>query len=141
MLFWGNKPRMDGRAVERYQRTSELSVVYEGATRGMPVHPPDLSTRGMFINTPEYFPAGTLLKLHFRLVYSGYELNVQAKVRHYTPGVGVEVEFVELSPDELRAIEEEIIMADPGYALAVKQGRKTKLLHSGGCAPRSAFSD
>jgi len=58
--------------------------------------------------------------LHFCLIHSGYELNVRAEVRHCVPGVGVGVEFVDLSPEALRGIEEEIEMADPAHLRAVR---------------------
>ena len=94
--------------VESCGATCTLSVVFEGATEGTPVHPPDLSLQGMFINTSEDFPVGAVLPLNFRLINSGFELNARGKVRHCLPGVGVGVEFVDLSAEARRAIEEEI---------------------------------
>ena len=142
MLFLEDKSKIDARDVKRHEMLSDLSVVYEGATDGIPVHPPDLSTRGMFINTPAHFPVGAVLKLHFCLIHSGYELNLRAEVCHCVPGVGVGVEFVDLSPETLRAIEEEIEMADPSGVLPVRpgEGREARRAFSGGRAPRGVFS-
>jgi hypothetical protein len=98
----------DIREVERHQLIDGLSVVYEGATAEIPVRPPDLSTRGMFIHTTRIFPEGSILKVRFRLRRSNTPINVRAEVRHCEPGLGVGVEFVDLSPDASKAIEMEI---------------------------------
>ena len=138
-----NKSKINPREVKRHGLLSDLSVVYEGATEGIPVHLPDLSTRGMFINTPEQFPKGAVLKLHFRLIHSGYELNARAEVRHCVPGVGVGVEFVTLTPEALRAIEDEIQMASPAGAVPVQQGegREAKQAYPAGRAPGDVPSE
>ncbi len=120
-----SRPKSDAAALKSRELPSRLSVVYEGATEGVPVHPPDLSTLGMFVNTAEYFPVGTLLKLDFCLIHSGYELNVRAEVRHSIPGVGVGVEFMDLSPEAKRGVEEEIELTDPACALYAKR-RKSR---------------
>ena len=100
--------KRESREVERYEQPARLSVVYEGACEEIPVHPTDLSTHGMFINTPKFFPEGSVLKVRFRLRRPDYEVNVRAEVRHCISGTGVGVEFLNL-PDEARwAIEEEI---------------------------------
>ena len=113
MLFKESMLKTENRAAERYELASDLSVVYEGDTEQIPVYPPDLSIQGMFINTPAQLPVGSVLKLHFRLVHCGDELNVRAEVRHCVPGVGVGVEFVDLSPEGRQAIEEEIRLLYP----------------------------
>jgi hypothetical protein len=99
--------KFEGREVQRYQLPCDLSVVYEGATEEVPVHPVDLSTHGMFIPTPKYFPIGSVLKVSFRL-RSNFQVNVRAEVRHCVPGSGVGVEFLELAPEAAQAIEQEI---------------------------------
>src|SRR6476661_5793805 len=98
----------DIREVERYQLIDSLSVVYEGATAEIPVRSPDLSTRGMFIHTTRVFPEGSILKVSFRLHKSNVEISVRAEVRHCEPGLGVGVEFVDLSDDASKAIELEL---------------------------------
>jgi hypothetical protein len=101
---------LEAREVRRYQLTCDLCVVYEGATQEIPVHPPDLSTRGMFIHTPNVFPIGSVLKVRFRLQRSQFQVNVRAEVRHCKPGAGVGIEFLDLSPAAARAIEREIAL-------------------------------
>lgn len=85
----------------------DLSVTYEGHTEEVALRPPDISTRGMFINTTRGFPEGAVLKVRFRLGISGEEIRARAEVRYCLPGVGVGLEFLELSPEDLRAIERE----------------------------------
>jgi hypothetical protein len=96
------------RGVERHQLIDGLSVVYEGATAEIPVRTPDLSTRGMFIHTTRIFPEGSILKVGFRLHRCNIQINVRAEVRHCEPGLGVGVEFVDLSADDSKAIEMEL---------------------------------
>jgi len=86
----------------------DLTVIYEGASEAVPVHPIDLSTRGMFIPTARLFPIGSVLKISFRLQRTKFRVNVRAEVRHCMPGSGVGVEFLELSPEAKQAIEKEI---------------------------------
>lgn len=87
---------------------TDLTVVYEGLDENVPVAVPNLSPFGMFIPTPRYFPYGAVLKVRFRLVNSGTEVAARAEVRHCALGLGVGVEFVEISPSDVRAIEEEL---------------------------------
>ena len=98
----------DSREVERYELPSELSVVYEGSTEKIPLHPSDLSTRGMFIQSPKPFPEGSILKVHFRLRRIDFAVNVRAEVRHCISGVGFGVEFLDLEPEARWAIEQEL---------------------------------
>jgi hypothetical protein len=100
--------KFEGREIRRHQLPSDLSVVYEGATENVPVHPADLSARGMFIPTPSLFPIGSILKVSFRLERTNYKVNVRAEVRHCVEGAGVGVEFIDLSAEALRAIEREL---------------------------------
>jgi PilZ domain len=62
----------------------------------------------MFIHIPQEFPEGAVLKLEFRLSRSGYTVKTRAEVRYSLPGVGIGVEFVDISPDDERAITSEI---------------------------------
>ena len=97
------------RETRRYQMTIDLSVVYEGETAEVPVHPPDLSTRGMFIHTTRVFPIGSVLKISFRLERTNIKVDVRGEVRHCVRGAGVGVEFLDLSPESRRAIQEEML--------------------------------
>ena len=93
---------------ERYAYYRDLSVTYEGSTVRVPVKPPDISTHGMFINTPRQFPVGAVLKVRFWLVRNNWEVRARGEVRYCLPGVGVGMEFVELSEEARQAIQQEI---------------------------------
>jgi len=97
----------ENREVTRHQLLGDLSVVYEGSTEEFEVHLPDLSTRGMFIPTRRLFPIGSVLKVRFWLPRSRFLVNARAEVRHIVPDSGIGVEFVQLSSEALKAIEEE----------------------------------
>ena len=51
---------------------------------------------------------GAVLCVEFRLTRSDVLVRARAEVRYCLPGVGVGVEFVDISPDAQRAIEEEM---------------------------------
>jgi hypothetical protein len=107
----GKKPakREPLRQQERYCAYKELSINYEGYSEEISIRVPDLSPRGIFINTARRFAEGSILKIRFRLTRSNYEVNLRGEVRYCLPGVGVGVEFVEIPPDTLQAIEEELM--------------------------------
>jgi hypothetical protein len=92
----------------RHPKLSELSMIYEGFEEDICVRPPDLSPHGMFINTGTEYPQGAILKLRFRLSRSGVLVQTRCEVRYCLKGVGVGVEFVGISPESVRAIEDEI---------------------------------
>lgn len=96
------------RVAERYSSLRELSVAYEGHSDTIATRPPDISTRGMFINTPRHFPEGAVLNVRFRLSRTGVEVESRCEVRYCLPGVGIGVEFVSISPKAARAIEQEL---------------------------------
>jgi hypothetical protein len=98
----------DARLSKRSLQIQELSVVYEGHEENILVRWPDISPHGMFINTPHHFPEGAVLQLRFRLPRSDFEVNARCEVRYYLPGVGVGVEFVQIPPETMDAIEREI---------------------------------
>jgi hypothetical protein len=62
----------------------------------------------MFINTSRNFPEGAVLNVQFRLAETGVEIRTRCEVRYCLAGVGVGVEFVEISSDAVRSIEKEI---------------------------------
>jgi PilZ domain len=100
--------RKKTRLTPRFSSLRDLSVTYEGHSEDVATHPPDISTRGMFFNTNRTFPEGAVLNVRFRLANSGVEIQTRAEVRYCLSGVGVGVEFVDISPKAVRAIEEEI---------------------------------
>lgn len=96
------------RTAKRFSSLRELSVSYEGHSEDIVTRPPDISARGMFINTTRIFPEGAVLNVKFRLAISGYEVRSRAEVRYCLAGVGVGVEFIDISRECVRAIEREI---------------------------------
>jgi len=85
----------------------DLSVTYEGYSEDVITRPPDISTRGMFINTNRSLPEGAVLNVRFRLTHSGVEVRSRCEVRYCLPGVGVGVEFIDIAPEAVLAIEQE----------------------------------
>jgi PilZ domain len=100
---WGSP-----RTAKRFSSLRDLSVTYEGHSEDIAARPPDISTRGMFINTTRNFPEGAVLNVRFRLAISGFEVHSRAEVRYCLPGVGVGVEFIDIARECVRAIEKEI---------------------------------
>lgn len=96
------------RSYNRYAAYRDLAIAYEGYSENIPVRAPDISASGMFINTGRRFPDGAIIKVHFRLTRSSYEINARAEVRYCLPGVGIGVEFIEISDESRQAILDEI---------------------------------
>jgi PilZ domain-containing protein len=92
----------------RIYTVKEISVHYEGQAEEVAIRPPDVSTNGMFFNTPTRFPEGAVLNLRFRLALTGAEVRTRCEVRYCLPGVGVGVEFIGISPEAVRKIEREV---------------------------------
>lgn len=92
----------------RYSSLTDLSLTYEGQSESVAVHPPDLSPKGMFINTPVHFPEGSVLKVSFRLARSNHRVETRCEVRYCMPGLGVGVEFIGIPASDQKAISEEI---------------------------------
>jgi hypothetical protein len=86
----------------------ELFITYEGISEEIPLRPPDLSVKGMFVQTSRRFPEGAVLKIRFRLARSLYEVTARGEVRYCLPGVGIGIEFLEISPEARHAIQEEL---------------------------------
>jgi hypothetical protein len=103
-----DKPGPGSRQTYRYPHLRELSLIYEGRSECIAVRAPDISPCGMFINTANHFPEGAVLKLQFRLTGSNVEVHTRCEVRYCLPGVGIGVEFVDISPEAVHAIEQEI---------------------------------
>jgi PilZ domain-containing protein len=102
---WESSMRIE----ERYQVYSDLAVTYEGCEENIAVRVPDISPRGIFINTPQPFPEGAVLEVQFRLTRTNVVVKARGEVRYCLPGVGIGVEFVEISPEARGAIEKELI--------------------------------
>jgi len=100
------------RHFERYNSYRDLQVNYEGYSQEIPVRVPDISVQGMFINTPHSFPHGAVLNVKFILTRSNTEIFARGEVRYNLPGVGVGIEFVDISPEAQQAIEEDLRVAE-----------------------------
>jgi len=101
------------RSYSRYAAYRDLAIAYEGYSEQIPVRAPDISASGMFINTARRFPEGAVIKVHFRLTRSSYEINARAEVRYCLPGVGIGVEFIEITEADRQAIVDEIQVDEP----------------------------
>lgn len=98
------------RSSPRVYSLREITVSYEGQDQEIVVKPPNLSTRGMFINTSQNFPEGAVLNLRFTLVLTGAEVRTRCEVRYSQVGVGIGVEFIGLPIDAMKMIEREIAL-------------------------------
>ena len=96
------------RRESRLQPLSELYISYEGGGKEIPIHIPDISLHGMFVNTSTHFPEGSVLNLRFRLTRSNIEVQTRGEVRYCIPGVGIGVEFIGIEPETVEAIAVEI---------------------------------
>jgi hypothetical protein len=101
-------------------------VKYEGADESVLTRVPDISTGGMFINTPRKFPEGAVLDLRFRLEYTGAEVQTRGEVRYCLPGAGVGVEFIGIPESALRAILAEIRSATRARPASPRPTNSTK---------------
>lgn len=101
------------RLYERYSPYRDLQMRYEGRSEDVPLRVPDLSTHGMFINTPREFPEGSVLKLKFQLTRTGHRVTARGEVRYCIPGVGIGVEFFDISDEDREAILDELESAEP----------------------------
>ena len=91
----------------RHTCCADLQVIYHGATQLVDARAPDLSSRGMFIPTPQAFPVGAELQLSFRLGHTGRPVQARAEVRYCLEGIGVGVEFIGMPHEIKYAIERE----------------------------------
>lgn len=97
------------RESERFAAYRGLNLVYEGRSEKIEVRAPDISGKGMFIHIARPFPEGAVIKLEFLLSRSGYHVKTRAEVRYSLPGVGIGVEFIDITDEAKQAIESEIV--------------------------------
>lgn len=114
------------RSSPRVQALREIAIAYEGQDEQIVVKPPNLSKRGMFINTSRSFPEGAVLNLRFSLVLTGAEIQTRSEVRYCQPGVGVGVEFIGLPAEATKMIEREIELSDEAPSRVRSRGRLKK---------------
>ncbi len=96
------------RSWPRFSLLKDVSLNYEGRSEVLSVHLPDISPTGMFVNTPTTYPEGTVFKVSFRLSHSNHAVDVRGEVRYCLPGVGVGVEFIDIRPEDEKAIQKEL---------------------------------
>lgn len=104
------------RCSPRVYSVREITVSYEGQDEQIVVKPPNLSVRGMFVNTSRAFPEGAVLSLRFALALTGAEIRTRGEVRYCQPGVGVGVEFIGLASEAEELIDREISLNGEGIA-------------------------
>ena len=92
----------------RFSHLKDVALCYEGRNEVLSVHPPDISLTGMFLNTMSSFPEGAILKVHFRLARLNHPVDVRCEVRYCLPGVGVGLEFIDITAKDKKAIMKEI---------------------------------
>jgi hypothetical protein len=113
----------------RVQGLQEISLRYEGENAIIHVRPPDISASGMFIGTSRVLPVGAIVTVECKLVQSGAAIRARGEVRYCLRGVGVGVEFTEIAPQAVRAIEKEIRLGHKrpltsGGSPAKKRGKR-----------------
>lgn len=96
------------RASQRVYSLRKITISYEGQDENIIIKPPNVSTRGMFVNTSRAFPEGAVLNVCFELALSNAEIQTRCEVRYCQPGIGVGVEFIGLNADARELIEREI---------------------------------
>jgi hypothetical protein len=102
-------PRNDPRLAQ----LREIHMTYEGAENRISLHPPDISTRGMFVNTAVHFQEGAVVNLRFRLSRSNVVVQTRGEVRYCLAGIGIGVQFIDMRPEAIRAIEKEVKGSTP----------------------------
>ena len=112
----------------RVYSVREITVSYEGHDEQIVVKPPNLSVRGMFVNTSQPFPEGAILNLRFNLALTGAEIRTRGEVRYCQPGVGVGVEFIGLAADAVTLIERGVSLNSVGAASARPKNSRNKRL-------------
>lgn len=112
------------RSSQRVNTVSGIVLNYEGNSELTFVRSPDVSTRGMFINTTRSFPEGAILKVRFRLALTGASVRARGEVRYCFPGVGIGLEFVGRESAVLKLLEREV---ERGMAVRKRPKRPARL--------------
>jgi hypothetical protein len=95
------------RSALRIHSIRQIAVQYEGTDERIISRVPDVSTSGMFINTSRQYAEGAVLNLSFCLALSGLEVQARGEVRYSLPGVGIGVQFIDISENAIHSIEQE----------------------------------
>jgi hypothetical protein len=87
--------------------TKEVEIVGAGLFRCS-----NLSAGGMFLETVQFFPVGTVLDLRFKLSEADeHPINVHARVAYIYEGSGIGLYFVSLKSEDRQEIEKFIEQA------------------------------
>jgi PilZ domain len=126
------RPKKDWEAERlalRIHSIRQIAVQYEGTEERIISRVPDVSTTGMFINTNRHYIDGSVLNLSFCLALSGLEVHARGEVRYSIPGVGVGVQFIDISESAIHSIEQEIQLSRstqrPARKVSPRQSNKT----------------
>ena len=106
-----SKAKVPAASTRQWPRVSHLksvSFTYEGRSEVLSVHLPNISPRGMFLNTNASFPEGAVLRVHFHFPGSNHLVDVRCEVRYCLPGVGVGLEFIDITAQDEKAIMKEL---------------------------------
>lgn len=107
-----NRPRpVVERQYERFSYLRDLAISFEGRTEQIKLRTPDISPFGMFINTDYLFPEDAILQISFTLPFTRHQVRARGKVCYSLPGVGIGIQFLEISPADQHAIDQEIYSA------------------------------
>jgi uncharacterized protein (TIGR02266 family) len=82
-----------------------LEVKYEGPGVRAETRISDISETGVFIDAMSPIPIGAVLKLTFVLP-NGRMIEVEGRVAHSQPRIGMGVEFLNLKPEDAQSISE-----------------------------------
>ncbi|MGC2705928.1 MAG: PilZ domain-containing protein [Candidatus Acidiferrales bacterium] len=104
----------------RIHSIRQIAVQYEGTDERIISRVPDVSTSGMFINTSRNYAEGAVLNLSFCLALSGLEVQARGEVRYSLPGVGIGVQFIDISENAIHSIEQETRLSRRFQRLARK---------------------
>jgi hypothetical protein len=96
------------RVAPRIHSIRDIALQYEGSEERIISRVPDVSTTGMFVNTARKYAEGAVLNLSFCLALSGSTVQARGEVRYSLPGVGIGVQFIDISPSAIQSIEREI---------------------------------
>lgn len=98
-------PMDEQRRHPRLECTSEVWIGQDGIFSQTTERIANISIGGVFIETAGTFSRGTILSIRFKIGESGTLISSSAIVRNPRPGVGLGVEFLDLSPEAKHNLE------------------------------------
>jgi hypothetical protein len=97
-------PQPERRKYPRIPFTATALVVEPESGARFDAHTSDLSPGGCYVDTMSPLPTGTEVEL--QLVKDGKMFQTQARVAHYTMGVGMGLLFTSIEPEDVSLLEE-----------------------------------